>query len=390
MFVSVRDGWLRAATSQTYSVYPRKDSPFWWIAYQCPKKGIRVGESSRRRRDDPMGFKQALDIAREKAEDSRATTGELSVAAWVRWVPEWLTLKYGDRPRTVHAERHRWRFLHAFLTERKVWVPGDVTYQLGLDFLAWRQKHKTRSGKGGFNNALGELRMLGRIMREAVRRGFVKASPLERMGLKRHKSPEKPEITDAVVATIRTALKEREGHMAITDRWMTVSFEIALHQGCRLSETSLPLDLIDEAAGTITFHQKGDRIFTTRLHDGLRPLIAELRAAKATMTCALPRMAAKQWHWLLKGRPERNQPAVAPGICFHCTRVTVITRLARAGVPIQQAMRFVGHADETIHRIYQRLQTPDLDRCLEALSFEASGKPRSQGVASARPARRRA
>jgi integrase len=362
-----------------YSVYPRKDSPFWWIAFLCPRKGIRVCESSKQRRDEKLGFKRALDLAREKSEDGRVAKAELGVAAWELWVPAWLTLKYSDRPRTFAAEKHRWRFLHAFLTERKVWVPSEVTYQLGLDFLAWRQQHKTRSGKGGYNNALGELRMLGRIMRESVRRGFVKASPLERMGLKRHKSPEKPEITEDEIAAILNALKEKEGGLPITQRWMTVSFTIALHQGCRLQETSLPLGMIDERAGTVTFHQKGDRIFTTRLHDGLRPLVAELRAAKAKRTCVLPRMASKEWHWFLKGRPERNHVGVAPRICFHCTRVTVITRLARAGVPIQQAMRYVGHADETIHRIYQRLQTPDLDRCLAALSFGASETRRNPG-----------
>lgn len=363
-----------------YSVYPRKDSPFWWIAYECPKVGHRKAKSSGKRRDDPMGFKQALDIARELAEDGRATKGELGAALWAKWVPDWLDLKYADRARTHAAEKHRWRFIHAFLTERKVWVPSGVTYQLGLDFLAWRQKHKTRSGKGGYNNALGELRMLGRIMRESVRRGFVKASPLERMGLKRQKSPEKPELNEKEIAAIFAALRKKEGELPVRERWMTVSFTIALHQGCRLQETSLPLDMIDENAGTITFHQKGDRIFTTRLHDGLRPLIAELRAAKAKRTCVLPKMASKEWHWFFKGRAERGWKGVAPRICFHCTRVTVITRLARGGVPIQQAMRFVGHADETIHRIYQRLQTPDLDRCLAALSFGASATQRSQGA----------
>lgn len=354
-----------------YSVYERSDSPYYWIAVFCPRKLKRKAISSGFRRDDPLGYKHALDKARKLAENSRAETSELAAASWATWVDPYLRMKYAQPSQagTLKIELHRWRWVEAFLAERKILTPSGVTYQVGLDFMEWRQRHKTRGGHGGWNNALGELRFLGRLMREAVRRGFVAASPLERMGLKRHKPEEKPEITNEEIAAIRAALAARESHLPIGKQWMTVCFEIAIHQGCRLTETQVPLADIDEAAGTIRFRQKGDRIFTTRLHDGLMPLIRRLRAAKLTHTCELPRMAAKEWHWFFKGRPERNWPAVAPRLCFHCTRVTVITRLARAGVPIAKAMAYVGHADATIHRIYQRLQAPDLEAATAAISF---------------------
>lgn len=354
-----------------YSVYPRKDSPYWWISYDCPKQLRRRGESSKQLRSDPLGYKRALDLARSRAEDARAEYSDMSAAAWHVWVPGWLELKYGTKLTTFNAEKHRWRWIHAFLREKKVGSPASMTYQLGLAYLEWRQQHKTRSGKGGFNTALGELKMLGRVMREAVRRGFVTASPLERMGLKKQKSAEKPEITAEQVERIRRALAEKEGHLPITKQWMTVSFEIALYQGCRLRETSVPLANIDEKAGTILFRQKGDRAHPTALHDKLRPLIARLREANAIVTCTLPPLPSKHWTWFFKGRNENGHryDGVAPGLCFHCTRVTVITQMARAGVPIQQAMRYVGHADATINKIYQRLQTPDLARCTSAISF---------------------
>lgn len=375
-----------------YSVYERQGSPYYWIAYY-PYGARRKCVSSGFRADDRLGYKKALDLARKLAEDGRSATGAASGSEWVNWVEDWMRQKFAEphHARSLAADLHRWKWVHAFLHERKIHSPAGITYQVGLDFMQWRQSHKTRSGKGGWNNALGELRLLGRVMREAVRRGYVAASPLERMGLKRHKSAEKPEITDDQVSAIRAELVGREGAQPITARWMTVSFEIALHQGCRLSETSLPMSQIDEVAGTITFRQKGDRVFTTRLHDGLRPLVAALRKAGAKRTCILPRMAAKHWHWLLSGRPERNQAGVAPGVCFHCTRVTVITRLARAGVPMAQAMAYVGHADESIHRIYQRLQAPDLSRCTEALTFSTMpGVPQNRdgGATTPSPGRR--
>lgn len=321
-------------------------------------------------RTDPLGYKHALDKARSLAEDGRARRSNLR--GW-GWVAPWLTDKFSEpqKARSLKAELHRWRWVESFLVERKITAPPLVSYQRGLDFMAWRQEHRTRSGKGGFNNALGELRLLGRIMREAVRRGFVAASPLERMGLKRKKSPEKPEFPVNVIAAVRGALAAREGHLPVREQWMTVTWEIALHQGCRHAETSLPLDDIDEAAGTIRLTQKGDRVFTTRLHDALRPLIARLRAAGAKRTCEHPRMAGKLWHWFFNGRHDKghHSEGVAPGFCFHCTRVTVITRMARAGVPVQQAMAYVGHSDAEIHRIYQRLQAPDLSRVQSALAF---------------------
>lgn len=346
-----------------YSVYERRDSPFWWIAF-----GLGDGRtcvSSKIPRTDPLGYKRALDLARTQAENAKARRDH--AGAW-NWVGGWLELKFASSPRTLAAEAHRWRFVEAFVREHGL-SPATITYQHGLEFLAWRQRHRTRSGKGSFNNALQELKLFGRVLREGVRRGFLHASPLERMGLKRDRPAQKPEITDDEVRIIRAALHKKEGDLPWRERWMTVSFEIALHQGCRLSETAVPLSAINEREGTIYFVQKGQRPHLTALHDGLRPIIAALRGDGAKVTCTLPKMAAKHWHWFFKGRKERHQPAIAPRLCFHCTRVTAITRLARAGVPIQQAMRFVGHADSTIHAIYQRLQPPDLARCTAALQF---------------------
>ena len=354
-----------------YSVYKRNNSPYWWIAYHSPAKGKRVAESSGCLVKDRTSYGRALAQARKLGEEGRAAKLTGGDAGWDSWVEKWLQQKHAQSPRSLAAETHRWQFVAEFLALRKIYGPAGVSYKLGLEFLDWRQSHKTRTGKGGFNNALQELQLFARVMREAVRRGFVGASPLERMGIKRQRPAEKPEMTDAEIADIRAELKRREAHLPVRERWMTVCFEIALHQGCRLMETSLPMDSIDEKAGTITFRQKGNREFTSRLHDGLRPLMAELRKAKAAVTCTLPKMAAKEWHWLFKGRTDsaHHFKGIAPRLCFHCTRVTVITRLARAGVPIQQAMAYVGHADATIHRVYQRLAAPDLAKCEAALKF---------------------
>jgi len=365
------------------SVYKRTDSPYWWISYWCPKRLRYVAKSSQCRRDDSQGFKRALDMARELSAEARAARAIAPSARFDRWVPEWLRLKHRNCQTTLDSELHRWRWLDAFLTERKVRGPHAVTYQLGLDYIKWRTSQVKRVSKKNpsHNTALWELRLLARAMREAVHRGYIAASPRERLGSPRGRYPEKPELTDADVAAIRAGLVEWEGNLPLSERWMTISFEIALHQGCRISETSIALSDIDERAGRITFHAKRGHVFTTQLHPALVPLIRQLREANLDRTCTLPRMATKEWHWFLKGRPERNWKGVCPHASFHCTRVTVITRMARAGVPIQQAMAYVGHADETVHRVYQRLQADDLTLCTAALRFfPSNGRPQNQGA----------
>ena len=79
------------------------------------------------------------------------------------------------------------------------------------------------------------------------------------------------------------------------------------------------------------------------------------------MTYDMPAQRARNWHRFFR-------KIGLPHISFHCTRVTVITRLARAGVPEQQAMRFIGHATLEVHRIYQKLKTGDLSDCVSVLN----------------------
>lgn len=346
------------------SVYPNGDRPCWYVAFPDPKSGKRVARVSEFRRDDPAGKRKALNWARELA--GEALLDNRTPGAWSNWVDTYLRLKYRNSPKTLRCELIWWGWCETFLRERKVSSPRGVTYQLGLDYIAWRTSQVKRvSGRSpSFNSALQEVKALSRLMREAIRRGFAESNPLAGMGLKRDPAPEKPEISDEEVAIIRARLAEIEGGKPWRKRWMSVAFEIALHQGCRHNETRIALADIDEVKGTVLFHVKRGRVFTTQLHPELRPLIARLRAEGARHTLEFPprKVAFAWWRFF-------REEVKLPHLCFHCTRVTVITRMARAGVPIQQAMAFVLHADELIHKVYQRLQPDDVGRCVAALAY---------------------
>ncbi|MEY5101119.1 MAG: hypothetical protein RJA36_3838 [Pseudomonadota bacterium] len=353
---------------QGFSVFRRKGRPHWFVKY--PDDSARDGwrsEATAFRVDDPNGKRKATAAAARKAQEYRATGNRSAAGPWGEWVEAYLEDKYQNSPVTLTAYRGAWRNLHPYLLEQSVRVPGTLNYQHVLGYVQWRSAQQRHSGALiSRNTALLEVRVLGILMREAVRRGFAQGNPCERTGIRRDPAKEKREFTAAEIQTVREALELREGHLAITRRWMTVCWEIALHQGCRLTETQVPMELVDEARGTIQFAGKGrhgvKRVFTTTLHDDLKPLMQRLRAAGASVTCTLPRMAAKEWHFLFKGLKMR-------GVSFHSTRVTVITRLARAGVPEQQAMRYVNHSSTAVHRIYQKLRADDLGGVTRALKF---------------------
>jgi len=206
------------------------------------------------------------------------------------------------------------------------------------------------------------------ILQEAVRRGFIYANPCVRLGLKRTPPKQKAEITDEESAKIEEALKTR-------DPWMRDCWLVAMRQGCRLSETAVPLRNVDLEAKTISFDTKGSRVHTAPLHEDLVPLVKTARAAERDRLVDLPKYPAKKWHQFFKR-------IGLPHLSFHCTRVTVVTKLARSGASMSKAKAYVGHASDTVHRIYQRLMPVDVADLGSVLS---SRPAEIQDAAGARP-----
>lgn len=355
------------------TVYPKAGRPVWYAAFPCPRSGKRIFRATEFRRDDPAGERKAWDWARAQAREGLLARKEGGRCEWGNWVEPWLRLKYRKQNSSLTNALNWWSWVSLYLREQGCATPRALDRDLVMGYIPWRLALEKRNGRRVcFNSALQEVKFLGRVMREAILRKFAEVNPAEKLGLKKDKAPEKPEISDAEVALIRGRLAVLEGHLPLAERWMSVSFEIALHQGCRAKATQIPMERIDLEAGTIRFHEKRDQVFTVPIHPELRPLLEALRAEGAVVTCRLPKGSAIRWTKFFKGRrePDRSLTPFLPHLCFHCTRVTVITRLARAGVPIQQAMAYVHHASELIHRIYQRLKAEDLRGCHAALCYQ--------------------
>jgi integrase len=346
------------------TIYRRDNSPYWWIKYRN-EQGKLVQESTHLRVDDAVQIRQAKRMLIEKKLVEMKSPRMSGSDVFEHWVLSFLDRRYHGSTKSFDRQRACWENVEEYFKTINIISPRQVTYDLCVDYVRWRK------GKAARNTAIAEVKCLGMVMGEAVRRGFITENPCRKLGLKRDKPKEKPELTEDQITKIREELKNERW-----PDWMSVCFEMAIHQGCRLRETSVPFSDIDLDRGTITFDAKRANRFTTALHPDLKPLLHDLKKIGSTHTCKLPPLPSKWFRALFDHLGMRE-------VCFHCTRVTVITRLARAGVPMSQAMRFVGHASETIHRIYQRLSVDDLSACVKALS--ANPSPQSQGAPSSTP-----
>jgi len=355
------------------SLFRRDRSPFWWVKFRGADGSIRR-ESTMHRLDSPLGSRKAKELAMQKTLEEFQSSGEGHRTLLSHWVPAWIEVaKHGS---TRERYRQVWVAISTYLEEKNITLAEQITRSHVMEYFSLRKKGISGLGPCSTNTALMDLRILRAILFEAVRQELIVSNPASRLGIKAEKSEVKAELTVEDIALIRAKLPKLTSDMRI-------AFEIAIHQGCRLRETSLPLERINIAERTIAFEIKGGGYHVTMLHPELVPLIETLKATKRKLTYDYYPQISRDFSRLFKKMKLRKK-----GITFHSTRVTAITRLARSGtVSEQQAMRFIGHATASVHRIYQRLGASDLGGCIEALCGGKNLLSESQDSPSATPKR---
>jgi integrase len=338
-------------------LYRQKKSGFWWIEFR-DAAGLVRRRSTKLRADN----KDETRKARRIRDDLRRREFERHDAypeQWMHWVPQFLDQRYKSSPKTYSRYLNSWKHISAFLSARHIVSPRQLTRQHVRDFIDWRKfgdpDPDSLLSPCCHNTALHEVKLLRVVMREAVESAFADNNPCVSLGIRKEPVAVKPAITldehHIILDALRTA-----------PEWMRISYTIAWHQGCRFSETCLPLSNVDLKHGTITFHAKGGKDFTAPLAQELRPLFTRLKAQRKKITFEMPPMSSKAW-WLFFKRTRLRH------ICFHCTRVTFITRCYQAGLPEHIVMKLVGHASTTVHRVYPRLAVEtDLQGYLRKLS----------------------
>lgn len=334
-------------------IYQRKGSPFHWISYRHPITGKRVCESTglrvSNRSETRLAHARVLEISAKELAVKRVVASE----AWGYWVEPFLNARYSTASQygTLERTKTAWRNITAFLEERGLRFPRQLRREDLYDYIEWRKTAcNDRVRPCSFNTARHEVKMLGMILAEAVVREYCTLNVARDLGIKKETPRQKPEFTTEDILEIRNRLQAEP-------EWMRVSFEISIHHGTRLRATQVDLGQdVDWIAGTITFLEKGSRRLTVPIAPGVRPILERRRAEGHRFSCLLPRGASKAWRSFFDRMGRRD-------FCFHCCRVTTVSRLARAGVSEAIAKRFVGHASTEIHRSYQRLGVRDLVAC---------------------------
>jgi integrase len=326
------------------SYFQRKDSPFYWLRFK--KLDGSWGQKSSGVKLDAAGAIRRIHqvVAEETSKESAQTQDGVS-AMFRQWVPGWIDYHYRNtwsRIRCLNA----WSHWSVFLGEKRVVHPAEMTYALAHEYMRWRTNPLDNCGrkKSAWNTAVMEVRFMGAVMQESLRRGWVVANPFARLGLAKRKAKEKRAITRKEEERIFEALRTKR-----LGKWMEESFLVAIRQGCRLKEVAVPLEQIDVITMVIVFNVKGGKQHAAPLHKDLLPLVAKAKAEKRGVLVNLPQQPSPRWGEFFKSIGMDD-------LCFHCTRVTVVTRLCEAGFSESQTMAYVGHASEAVHAIYRKIR----------------------------------
>jgi hypothetical protein len=330
------------------SLYRRRRSPYYYISFV--EDGSRRHVSTGLRADCPAARRKASALLAKYTFAEKTSPIGTGIGGGWQWVPAFLQ-SIARAPRTLEAYELRWRNLSAYLSQEQLAHPRTVRHEHAQAYLVWRTSHKRPAGKHiSHNTATAEVKMLKTILSEAVIRGLVERNPFAGFRARLDASVEKPEITAAEIAIIEKALLTRPD-------WMQRAWAISMATGCRLRETRIDVrSQVDLTRDTLHFPApKGGRrrAYTIPLPQSLRPIFEQLLQSGARFTHDFPPVPSKEWRFFFDGLSLHH-------VCFHCCRVTFITRLARANVPLSVAMRLVNHASQTIHRIYQRVNLDDL------------------------------
>jgi integrase len=372
--------------------FSRQDRRNFYVQFTDPKTGKRRVMSTPVRKTEPDAQLKLAKI-RNRLEHEILESHVVNRSAdqdhgWA-WVTPWMQQRHGRKRASLVKHRNQWNYLSAYFNEKNVHGPRAVTRDIALTYVGWRAAQLKEKSKRGAcrNTALADLRWGTCLLNEAVARGEIIANPWSKLGFERDDAAEKPEFSDAEILRVRDALSGRP-------EWMRTSFEIALHTGLRFGETRIPFSALDlDARTALIAAPKGgkERAFTIPLAAALIPMLRLLQRQGERETWHMP-PAQRPFTGLVWSKFFRE---IGLGhLCFHGTRVTFISRGARAGVPEHAMRKLVNHASASVHRIYQRVTTADGARYVDLVPIPppdhtASAAPLSRpGSPTKKPSRR--
>ena len=135
----------------------------------------------------------------------------------------------------------------------------------------------------------------------------------------------------------------------------------ALTFGCRISETAPRCEHVRLDQDEVFFEDVKNGInFTAPIPPEAKSFLARLVARGGAHIFHLPADAPRVWNRFFKKTGLRNR---LPGVSFHSTRVTVVSRMARnPEVKSDMARAAVNHSSELVHRCVPALASAQRGR----------------------------
>ena len=369
LFLSVDDlrflGLLLLCATENFvkimaSIYHKNGSPVIWIRYKNEEDKWK-GKPRQYRWNNFGEVRQAKLLARKQTEIEQTRPRRGSHYDFDAWVVGWLTGKYGGNNRgTLESYLQTWRPIKRFLDANDLTAPHQIKREFAESYLAARTKKVCR------NTAIRDIKIFGMILEEALRREYITANPLRRLGLKRAPAKHKDVWEDDEIWKVAEALVK-------TPRWMRCTFFFGLYQACRLRQCQLDLSAVDFSRNTICYPASLMKTavdfaqpIDPRFAPILKRLVAEAGRAGDTKLCTVP------WDASLKYRAMFKRLKLTH-LCHHGLRATWITRAAINGVKETEAMAFVFHSSREVHGVYRRLISIPTAHVPAAVSLPAIG-----------------
>jgi hypothetical protein len=340
--------------------YTRPDSPFIWISFKTPE-GKRQRKNTGFRKENAGDRILASRLVKDQTIEEMRGAAPKDFNGWA-WASGWIDARWGHKPagRTIKCyRRYLFRWLQYF-EQKGVTGPRGVTREHVLDYMAWRAKQG-----GGRNTSINEIIWLGSMLAEAVRRRYIEENPASGLELQYEERQEKVVWAQHESDMVGQTLEERDRY-----GWMRVTFLMGLWQAARMLQAQVPLGSIHfdrhiiDYPGSIV---KGGKAFSQPINPPFFETLLEIanhraRRGKHTL-CDIPERPSLEWRRFLDKLGLRH-------LSHHGLRATWITRAALAGVPEALSRRFVNHASQLVHQIYQKIGASDLLPMLDALNLK--------------------
>src|ERR1700736_893899 len=143
---------------------------------------FRDAEGNWRNRSTGYRWSNVIEMRHAKKACAEQTLKERVSARGVsgtwNWVAQWIESSWDGL--TLSRYRQVWQALAGYLKEAPVAGPANLSRDHCLSYVNWREKRG-----GGRNSAALELRFLGQVVDEAIRRGMAERNPSRNLRIKK-------------------------------------------------------------------------------------------------------------------------------------------------------------------------------------------------------------